>query len=381
MDRRALCVTSAETSATFTVKATDSKYRLDRLNVWANGVPIHGRNGLSLRDVPSQTASRDVRVELVPGPNLIEVSATNEKGAESLKESFSVQCTAPTTKPDLYLVAVGVSKYRDARYALTYAAKDASDLAACFENGKSTFAAVHVRRLLDGDATRDNILAAKTFLAGSKVGDTALVSVAGHGLLDKQLDYYFGTADLDFDHPADRGLPYEAIEDLLDGIPARNRLLLMDTCHAGEVDRDEATATAPRQVAGGAVTGRGPRAKLAGYIERPPSRNSDLLQSLFEDVRRGSGALVVAAAGGLEYSYEGAVWNNGVFTYSVLKGLRDGVADANHDGVITVTELRDYVAAQVADLTHGRQQPVARRENPRVDFAVGHTSASAQAEH
>ncbi|MCH2233127.1 MAG: hypothetical protein MK078_02655 [Crocinitomicaceae bacterium] len=66
-----------------------------------------------------------------------------------------------------------------------------------------------------------------------------LVFVAGHGVLDEKFDYYFASHDIDFQHPAERGIPYEKIEDLLDGIKALKKLLILDTCHSGELDKDE----------------------------------------------------------------------------------------------------------------------------------------------
>ena len=61
---------------------------------------------------------------------------------------------------------------------------------------------------------------------------------------------------------------------------------------------------------------------------------------------------------------------NGVFTYALLSGLSDARADANKDGVIRVSELRDHVFAPVQELTLGQQKPTARREQPGVDFPV-----------
>jgi hypothetical protein len=59
-----------------------------------------------------------------------------------------------------------------------------------------------------------------------------------------------------------------------------------------------------------------------------------------------------------------------VFTYSLIEGLTTGNADADNDGHIVVSELRDYVFDKVSALTHGRQNPTSRRENLEFDFKV-----------
>lgn len=94
----------------------------------------------------------------------------------------------------------------------------------------------------------------------------------------------------------------------------------------------------------------------------------ELMRQLFADLQRGSGASVVSSASGIEWAYEGGEWTNGVFTYVLLDGLKNGHADANRDQRVSVTEIADYVARRVPELTGGRQNPTARRESREFDF-------------
>jgi WD40 repeat protein/uncharacterized caspase-like protein len=366
--------TTSEKSLKLKVMASDSKYLLDQLFVNVNGVPLHGTRGISLRKQSSKTWQQEIEVELSGGKNKIDVSVLNDKGAESLKETFEINRSAsfgkPLDKPNLYVVAVGVSDYADSRFRLTYADKDARDLADLFESKRDRFGEVKVLRLLNRDATRENILKARDFLKASQVDDLVVLFFAGHGLLDSKLDYYFATADIDFTDPAKRGLPYEAIEDLLDGIRARKKLLLMDTCHSGELDKDNAQVVQSEKKPEGVIKTRIFRGGLTRVSSRVGLGNSyQLLQEMFADLRRGTGAVVIASAGGMEYALESPAWKNGVFTYALLRGLK-GDAGADRDGRLRVSKLRDFVEQEVRRLTAGQQSPTARRENLEFDFTV-----------
>ncbi len=362
--------TTTEKSLKLQIKGSDSKYLLDRLNIEVNGVPLHGTGGLDLRKQASKTCDQEIEIELSAGENKIEVSALNEKGAESLKDTFSIECNAPVGKPNLFIVAVGVSDYQDGRFRLTYADKDARDLAGLFESKRDQFGEVKVLPLLNRDATRENILKAREFLKLAQVDDLVVLFFAGHGLLDSQLDYYFATADIDFTQPAKRGLPYETIEELLDGLRARKKLLLIDTCHSGELDKEEIQLVRAEKNPEGEIKTRAFRSGLTRVAPKVGLGNSfQLLHEMFADLRRGTGAVVIASAGGAEYAFESRDWKNGVFTYAVLRGLK-GEADRNRDGRVQVSELRDFVEQEVRRLTQGRQAPTARRENIAFDFKI-----------
>lgn len=356
----------------FDVLATDDRHPLDRLNLYVNDVPVHGIAGIDLRALNTRTHERTFELALSTGANKVQISVLNQQGVESLKETFRVTCTAPAVRPDLYVAAIGISDYADDDFDLNYAAKDAGDLSALLQGSTEIYGTVHIRKILDHDATRENILALRDFLMQSKVDDQVVLFLAGHGLLDDSLDYYFATADIDFYDPADRGLAYEELEGLVDGIPARRKLVLIDACHSGEVDEEETELVAATTVEDGTVKSRGFKRKKAAQ-KKPAlglASSFELMRDLFADLRRGSGAMVISSASGAEYAFESPQWRNGVFTYSLLEGLQSNKADADNSGDVRVSELRDYVIARVRDLTQGEQTPTARRENLEYDFRV-----------
>jgi len=55
-------------------------------------------------------------------------------------------------------------------------------------------------------------------------------------------------------------------------------------------------------------------------------------------------------------SRKNKAWGHGAFTQALLEAF-GRAADTNHDGVISVSELTDYLARRVPALTGGKQQP------------------------
>jgi len=371
------------------VKATDNKYPLDRLNVFVNDVPIYGTAGLPIPGARLQTYEQEVQVPLVPGRNKVQVSVLNQQAVESLKQTVYTSSTAPVAPPEVYVVGIGVSEYKDKSYNLRYAAKDAGDLISAYkalEQRPGLQTKVHVLDLANQKATRGEIVKAKEWLKQSKINDLVVVFAAGHGMTDDKSDYYFGTHDIDPKNPAANGLPYQEFENLLDGIPALQKVLLLDTCFSGEIEKDQAVVVAQAETGGsGTVKMRAFKAvrgvsvvadESAGPASSGPNTSrlsNDMLrfqQDWFADLRRGTGAAVISSSSGNEYSLEGEQWKNGVFTYSLLNGLKNRGADANKDQTVTVSELQAYVIEQVRKLTEGGQNPTVRRENLEYDFAV-----------
>ncbi len=352
------------------ISMSDKLHELDRLNIWVNDVPYYGTRGKSLKDQHGKKADENVVLPLSAGRNVIQVSCLNNIGIESLKEEFEVYYEPQQKrKPDLYLVSIAVSEYQVSKYNLRYTVNDGTGFIKLFKKRESAYGTVYVDSFYNASCTRDNVLNAKTRLMNSKPDDYVIVHIAGHGLLDDNLDFYFATTDIDFKKPSERGLNYEELEGLLDGIPARNKLFLMDACHSGEIDKDDDFVV--ENVVGDNQRGVTMFETRGETMPKTGLQNSfELMRIMFADLRKGTGAVVISAAAGGGYALENEDIENGIFTYSLIQAFKKNQADVNKDGFVSVSELRNFIFDEVKILSNGKQQPTSRKENLNNDFKI-----------
>lgn len=360
---------TTQANAVVKLEMKDANYKLDRVNVYVNDVPLYGTKGLSLSDKSSKLVTKDVEIPLSAGKNNILISCLNEKGIESLKEELEVYYDkADKKKPDLYLISLAVSDYQQSQYNLRYTINDGKGFIKLFSNTKE-YDKIYIDTLYNSSCTRENVLLLKEKLMKTGVDDYVYVHIAGHGLLDDNLDFYFATADIDFANPSKKGLKYDEIEGVLDGIPARNKLLLMDACHSGEVDKDDFAVNAIDDT----EDTRGVTMFSAKNENKPKTglQNSyELMRLLFADLRKGTGTVVISAASGGGYALENEDIENGIFTYCLIQGVGKGKADIDKNKEISVSEIRNYIFDGVKRLSGGKQQPTSRKENLMNDFKV-----------
>jgi hypothetical protein len=362
-----LPLTTPSSSVNLNLILKDTKFKLDRINIWINDVAIYGSDGISLREKDTSEYSNNLSVNLIRGVNKVQVSVLNQAGAESYKETVNIECTTGKPKPDLYIITIGESKFKNPNFNLTYAAKDANDIASLFSQSK-VYEQVFRKTLINQEVTKENVTALKSFLEKADINDEVMLFVAGHGVLDENLDYFFATYDMDFNNPSQKGLAYEVLEELLDAIKPLKKVLMIDACHSGEIDKEEVELMTQSDLEEGDVqfraVGNGAKPKLG------VQNTSELTKSLFTDLRKGTGATVISSAGGVEFAMESDEWKNGLFTYCLLTGIKNKTADLNSDGEIWLSELQQYVSKKVSLLSHGRQQPTSRIENQMMDFRV-----------
>lgn len=224
---------------TLDLKATDSKYNLSYINVSVNDVPVFGTKGIDINKSSSSDFEESVKILLSEGDNRIQVSVKNTKGTESLKQTTYIKYSPKKTeKHNLYIVSIGVSEHDNSDINLTYAAKDAKDILTLFANNKEKYNKIIEIPLINENATKENIVRTKETLKESKVDDHVIIFYAGHGVLDDDYNYFLAVKEIDISNICETALPYEELELLTDGIPARKKIILIDACHSGEDDNE-----------------------------------------------------------------------------------------------------------------------------------------------
>jgi len=343
-------------------KTTHTATDIKALNIYINGEKI--------KQLKGNIAKWTTGIQLSEGQNNIEVAYITNNGIESLRER--IELTYIPEHPIVsktYYIGIAVSNYQDSSMNLRYAVKDVHDIANKFQQKDST-AITHL--FTNNQVTKNNIKTIRNILLHTTINDKVIISFSGHGLLDTSYNFYFATWDIDFNNPKEKGITFDDINSLLENIPARKKLVLIDACHSGEVDKDitQFTNTANNsdtQYVKNYDGGRG--VSIISKKKKNKFKNSvRLMEEYFSDISKDNGANIISAAAGEEYAFESAEWNNGVFSYSFIKGFFEKKADINYDGKITQSEIKKYMQQLVLELTKGRQQPTGRNINTDFDW-------------
>lgn len=319
---------------------------LASFNVYDNGVPLTRVTGKALS---GNRQSVPQRIELVGGDNKIEVSVRARNGLDSPRVTAEIP-REPAAHRRIFYLGFGVSNYRDPSIqSADYAHKDAVDLGELMLQ-----AGAKVLVPCETDVTVDGIRAARAFFADASVDDLAIVFVAGHGmhLPNRGHEYVYLTHDVDPRALEARAARLGLFEQLLEEIKPRQKLLLLDTCEAG--DETGLPPVALERNAFSALAAAGPHDRF-----------------IYNDVTLQTGAVVFSAARGYERSASDPKEQQGLFTSEIIRALS---ASASADGTpaddaaappvtsVGIDDLYARVSRAVA-LRNPGQHPTIDREN------------------
>ncbi|NYZ11751.1 caspase family protein, partial [Azospirillum sp. RWY-5-1] len=213
-------------------------------------------------ETPAAQELREALVRVEPGSNRVTLRAYNSNGAiyeQSPVVEFALAAPTraaepaepppPPAKPRLIYIAAGIDAYQPPFPRLQRAATDARTFAKTLrERMPDAYDAAESiklsHELYDGDASRMALIEALSAVAReAREEDTVVIYLAGHGVVDPLPEdnvdlYYFITQNVaggDTATVAREALSERDAMKLLRDIPARNKVLLLDTCHSGAV--------------------------------------------------------------------------------------------------------------------------------------------------
>jgi len=308
-----------------TVAARDTGGGIDEIRLYHNGKVI-GDDKRAVKLIPAGGETRkQYHVSLVEGLNIFRAVGFSRDRTESNPYELAVKLTAPVKEVSLYVLAVGINKYKNPALNLNYAEPDARGITAFFQQrGPALFKNVTIREIYNEQATRENIILHLQGLQSASPQDAVLIYLAGHGesLDDK---WYFLPHELTYPERAGevktKGISSDELAGLIRNMRAQKILMLIDACKSGAV-----------------------LVAFRGFEDR---KALSLLS-------RSTGVHIVAAATKDQYAAEVKDLGHGVFTYTLLEGL-DGKA-AGKGEAVTVRRLMTYMEEQLPEITKEYKQ-------------------------
>lgn len=221
-----------------------------------------------------------------------------------------------------WAVIIGIDDYQSWP-KLRYAVNDASAIEQTLVT-KFGFQPENIRRLMNGDATRQRIMQ----MLGDELADANRVShddrvfffFAGHGATRTTADWrqsgFIIPVDADANNYYSTAISMTALREAADLIPAKHIYFVMDSCYSGLA----------------LTRGGGAFSRDRGYLD---------------EVTRRDARQILTAGGADQMVSDDGPDGHSVFTWALLQGL-DGKADLDGNGVITASELGAYVSPIVA---------------------------------
>lgn len=312
--------TISRESVSVTVSAKDTGGGVDEIRLYHNGKAV-GEDTRSVKLVSKgREAAKTYTVTLVDGINTFRAVGFSSDRTESDPYELIVHLAAPQKDISMHVLAVGINRYRNPALNLNYAVPDAKGITDFF-NGKGgeLFKKVDIKNVYDEKATKTNITAELKALKNTGPQDVVLIYLAGHGenISDK---WYFIPHELAYPEREEEvkssGISSDELSGFIRGIKAQKVLVMIDSCKAGAM-----------------------LIAMRGFEDR----------KALSQLSRSAGVHVIAASTKDQYAAEVKELGHGVFTYTLLEGLK-GQASSG-DKTITVRKLMTHVENRLPDIT------------------------------
>jgi len=320
---------AASPKITVSLQVKDRGGGIGDVRLYRNGTAVvfEKNRNLNVTDKTQDGQFLRYDISLEPGINTIRAVAFNaDNSIQSADTTIEVQARIEARQPALYAVVIGIKDFANPRLALKYSVADAELFASTLETkGKGLFSSINIKRLFKSAETTNAAIAEalKQARQDVKPEDLFVFYVASHGTVDDG-QYLLITSNVGSTTTArlkQDALTQDALKEMISNIPASKKLVVLDTCSAGQL--------------GDAIQ--------VAMLTRGMSDDTAM-----KVLSRAVGSTVLSAATSVQEALEGYK-NHGLFTYVIVEGL-NGAADADKDGFVKTLELADYVDNQVPEL-------------------------------
>jgi formylglycine-generating enzyme required for sulfatase activity len=182
-------------------------------------------------------------------------------------------------------------------------------------------------------------------LRQAQKNDLVLIFYSGHGKLDLAGRLHLATVDTELDALESTSIPVESIRNFIDVSPSKKSVLLLDCCYSGAVEK----------------------ALLRGGV-----------QEQLQQVSGGRGIYILTGSTDIQVAQEKETDQYGLFSKHVIEGIRNGDADQDNDGLITMDDLYAYVHNKV--LEEGPQEPMKWAVGVRGDLIISRSGKTPRKE-
>jgi hypothetical protein len=264
--------------------------------------------------------------------NYFYATAGSKTGVESEKVKFTITYKGATeAKPRLFLVTIGINKYKNPKYNLNYAQADADGVANMIsQKSKTLFQEIIPFSIRNDKAIKVNIYAALEQIKTKALEqDMIIVYYAGHGVMsggaNKEKEFFIVPHDVTQMYGKDELLYEKAISaaDLkkyAQAINAQKQIFILDACQS------------------------------AGALESLDGNRGVAEEKAIAQLARSTGTFWITSTGSDQFASEFAKLGHGIFTYTLLEGI-NGAADVNKDQRLTIRELSTYIENKVPELS------------------------------
>ncbi|MDW3211832.1 MAG: caspase family protein [Reichenbachiella sp.] len=306
------------------VKITDEGGGMDEVKLLHNGKRLPGHDRMArVKPKPGKSVFHHYPVQLVPGKNIIAISAFSDERIESELTQREIYADGIHEDITCHVMAIGINKYKNPQLDLNYALEDAEAFLKLVKTkGKKLFNKTQVYSLFNEEATKANMLAMLDEIAvNARPQDVFFFYYAGHGSMVEGNFYFIPTENIrlyDFDLLTNEAVNAATLQQKFANISALKQLVVLDACQSG------------------------------GSTELLAVRGASEEKAMAQ-LSRSSGVHVLAASGSEQFATEFAELGHGLFTYVLLEALSGKADGAPKDGKVTIYELKAYIDSQVPE--------------------------------